>query len=164
MGSLVQALARGWRGKGGRTGLAERMRWRREGDAARDARNWAAAVHAYEMHLNQAPQDHTIWVQYGHALKEAGSLVRALAAYEQGKLLNPADKDVALHLDHLRRRLGEDAALAPGLQGARGTALPGAGRPGTAFRRELGARAARPTTVSLEAADAGLVAARLGDP
>ena len=109
MGLLVQTLTRGWRGKGGRAGIAERLQWRREGDAARDAKNWTAAAHAYERHLNLTPEDHAIWVQYGHALKEAGSFERALAAYEQADLLKPSDRDLTTHLHHLRQQLAAAA-------------------------------------------------------
>ncbi len=157
VGLLVQTLTRGWRGKGSRTELAERMRWRREGDAARDAKTWTAATHAYERHLNLVPDDHAIWVQYGHALKEAGNLARALAAYEQANLLKPGDKDLTVHLHHLWQRLGGGPARVP--------QSPTSADPGyftSAITRVLATRAARPMAAAPEVTDVSLVAGRLG--
>ena len=44
----------------------------RAGDQARDARDWPAAAKAYKAVLDDDPGLGPIWVQYGHALKEAG--------------------------------------------------------------------------------------------
>jgi len=161
VGFLVHALTREWRGKSSRTGVAEQMRWRREGDAARDAKNWMAATHAYERHLDLMPNDTAIWVQYGHALKEVGNLPRALAAYEQGMRLSPNDKDLATHLYHLRRRVSDRGGLTAG--GSDGQpALPGDAKSGLAYKREVSIRTTRPVVTSPGVADASLVADRLG--
>lgn len=157
MGLLVQTLTRGWRGKGGRAGIAERLQWRREGDAARDAKNWTAAAHAYERHLNLTLEDHAIWVQYGHALKEAGSFERALAAYEQADLLKPSDRDLTTHLHHLRQQLGGGGPA----EVLHLSALANASRLASVAMRVLATRAARPMATAPEVADIGLVASRL---
>jgi predicted Zn-dependent protease len=43
-------------------------------DNARDAGQWERAAHLYKEALHDDPQNPPIWVQYGHALKEAGAL------------------------------------------------------------------------------------------
>ena len=58
-------------------------RWRRRGDAARDAGDWALAARCYGKHLEQRPEDVEIRVQLAHALKEQGARDKALAAYER---------------------------------------------------------------------------------
>jgi len=44
------------------------------GDAARDAAQWALASRYYRAALKRMPNNAAIWVQYGHAVKEAGNL------------------------------------------------------------------------------------------
>ena len=90
-------------------GATRRMRdLRRLGDLARDARDWPRAAAAYQHYLGLRPGNAAIWVQYGHALKEAGLLAAALAAYGESLRLQPADGDRDLHLLDLQRRLTID--------------------------------------------------------
>ena len=92
-----------------RRGVMGRMRnWRRLGDLARDARDWPRAAVAYRNYLELQPENAAIWVQYGHALKEAGILAAALAAYVESRRLQPVDGDRDLHLLDLQRRLTID--------------------------------------------------------
>jgi cytochrome c-type biogenesis protein CcmH/NrfG len=69
--------------------------WRALGDAARDGRDWAGAAAHYRAHLDRHAGDGGIWVQLGHALKEAGDLPGAEAAYRHAAALRPED--------HIRR-------------------------------------------------------------
>mgnify|MGYP001584675077 CR=1 FL=1 len=52
-----------------------------------------------------------IWVQLGHALKEAGDLEDALRSYDQAIALAPDDPDALLHAAHLLKRLGDLRAI-----------------------------------------------------
>lgn len=104
-----------------------RMRDRARGDAARDARDWVAAIEAYEAHLAVEAGDTAIWVQLGHAYKEAGDLEDALQAYLRAEALEPRDPDLLLNLAHLHKMRGRpdlameaydrSASLQPGLFG-----------------------------------------------
>lgn len=83
------------------------------GDAARDQREWAEAVGHYERYLVLNPEDAAIWVQLGHARKEAGDLPGAEQAYRTAQERQPRDHDIALQLGHalkLQGRLEEAAA------------------------------------------------------
>jgi tetratricopeptide (TPR) repeat protein len=73
---------------------------------ARDARQWSEAAQDYERYLKLNPHDAPIYVQYGHALKEAGQLAAAISAYREAARLSPTDFDPWLHLAHLLRRTG----------------------------------------------------------
>jgi tetratricopeptide (TPR) repeat protein len=104
-----------------------RMGNRARGDAARDARDWLGAIQAYEAHLAVETDDTAIWIQLGHAYKEAGSLEDALQAYLRAEALEPYDPDLLLNVGHLhkmRARLDlalnaydKSASLQPGLFG-----------------------------------------------
>ncbi|WPB84870.1 glycosyltransferase [Sediminicoccus rosea] len=86
---------------------------RRDGDAARDRRDWAEAAAHYERYLALAPDDAALWVQLGHARKEAGDLPAAEQAYRTAQERRPRDHDIALQLGHalkLQGRLEEAAA------------------------------------------------------
>lgn len=90
-----------------------RMKPRARGDAARDARNWRAAIEAYEAHLATDASDTAIWIQLGHAYKEEGELDHALEAYLRAEALDGRDADLLLNLGHLHKLRGElDLALA----------------------------------------------------
>ncbi len=83
---------------------------RREGDAARERRDWRGAAIAYRRHLDRHPDAFPIWVQLGHMLKEAGDLDAALASYSRARDLRPDDPDLLLSLGHLHKRRGETLA------------------------------------------------------
>lgn len=69
-------------------------------DRARDSRDWPNAAHYYQKALEENPQNSAIWVQYGHAIKEAGNLSRAEDAYRKSLDLNADVADTHLQLGH----------------------------------------------------------------
>jgi glycosyltransferase involved in cell wall biosynthesis len=86
--------------------------WRREGDAARDQKNWAAAARAYGHYLKLVPKDGPIWVQHGHMLKEAGLLGAAAESYDRALALMPADPDLHVQRAILHKVSGDfDSAM-----------------------------------------------------
>lgn len=78
----------------------------RDGDTARDARQWDAAAQHYNAYLDLKPKDWGIRVQLGHAMKEAGRLLEAEGAYRAAAEAAPEDADVLIHLGHLLKTLG----------------------------------------------------------
>lgn len=84
-----------------------------EADALRDARDWPGAAAAYSKALELDPDRDAIWVQYGHALKESGSIEEAEAAYRRAVAIDDTNADTHLQLGHALKisgRLGEAAA------------------------------------------------------
>ncbi len=81
------------------------------GNAARNRRDWAASAEAYRAALDGAPGLAHIWVQFGHALKEAGSTSEAVGAYKRAIELRPGDSDALLHLGHVFK-IGGDSVRA----------------------------------------------------
>jgi glycosyltransferase involved in cell wall biosynthesis len=69
-------------------------------DRARDARDWVTAARYYRKALDQNPDNPPIWVQYGHALKESGSLSEAEDAYRESLELDGDVADTHLQLGH----------------------------------------------------------------
>lgn len=82
---------------------------RNQGDAARDAGEWALAANLYSEHLQKNPEDFAIWVQLGHAKKESGDLKGARSAYEKAMELRPQDADLLLNMGRLLRLQGKVA-------------------------------------------------------
>ena len=95
----------------GRRGAAARA-LRRKADAARDAKQWPAAAVLYDAYLSECPNDAAIWVQLGHAQKEAGHDEEAMRAYQSSLALAPDVADTHLQIGHLLKKLGrvEEAA------------------------------------------------------
>ena len=62
-------------------------------DQARDAGKWEIAARYYRTALSRNPQRSPIWIQYGHVLKEAGSLAEAEKAYRAAVAHNRSDAD-----------------------------------------------------------------------
>lgn len=87
-------------------------RMRAEGDAARDRGDWTAAAEAYGRYLRRRPDDFRLWVQRGHALKEAGRLDEAEGVYARASRLCPDDADLLLSQGRLAERKGDFAAAA----------------------------------------------------
>ncbi|RVT92303.1 tetratricopeptide repeat protein [Rhodovarius crocodyli] len=82
-------------------------------DAARDARRWAEAASFYARYLALVPQDADLWIQRGHAEKEAGDLPAAEAAYREAVALAPRMAEARLQLGHALKRQGRhEEALA----------------------------------------------------
>jgi GT2 family glycosyltransferase/glycosyltransferase involved in cell wall biosynthesis len=76
-------------------------------DRARDERQWELAAKLYREALDRHPRNPPIWVQYGHALKEAGELrdpdklAQAEAAYRRALSLDSSVADSHLQLGHV---------------------------------------------------------------
>jgi tetratricopeptide (TPR) repeat protein len=83
-----------------------------QADAARDARQWELAARCYRAVLDRDPGNAAIWVQYGHALKEAGNLkdparlAAAEAAYRSALTLKPGIADAYLQFGHVLKLQG----------------------------------------------------------
>ncbi|MBV9862581.1 MAG: glycosyltransferase [Alphaproteobacteria bacterium] len=75
-------------------------------DRLRDDRRWAEAAIAYREVLEQSPSLPPIWVQLGHALKEAGRRNEAESAYRESLRLAPDVADTHLQLGHVLKLLG----------------------------------------------------------
>jgi len=94
--------------------MAAAKRLRSTGDRACARQDWPAAIECYGAYLAKVPSDAAIWVQYGHALKEAGRLSDAEAAYGKAVEIDPEGEDARLHLVQVLRmqgRMGEIAGL-----------------------------------------------------
>jgi tetratricopeptide (TPR) repeat protein len=81
-------------------------------DRARDARDWETAVRHYREALDQQPNNPPIWVQYGHALNEAGNRADAEIAYQKAIELDPDVADTHLQLGHVLKLQGKSAGAA----------------------------------------------------
>jgi tetratricopeptide (TPR) repeat protein len=79
--------------------LARRLA--RLGDKARDRRDWAVARRYYKLALRFNPNRTSIWVQYGHALKETGRRRAAERAYRRSLAQAANVADTHLQLGHL---------------------------------------------------------------
>ena len=108
-----EAFMANWLGKfnsRGRSGSRSNP-FRTIGDDARGRGDWPAAANAYGKHVADHPDDVAIWVQLGHAHKEAGNFDAALSAYQRARDASPQDPDLLLNLGHLYKLMG-DASLA----------------------------------------------------
>jgi hypothetical protein len=70
-------------------------------DQAMRARKWRLAAELYLEVLRRTPTRAAIWVQYGHALKEAGDLAEAESAYKRSLYIAPGNADTHLQLGHV---------------------------------------------------------------
>jgi glycosyltransferase involved in cell wall biosynthesis len=94
------------------------LRFRREqdlvdlADRARDGGQWEPAARFYRKALDRNPLNPSIWVQYGHALKESGELrdpdqlAQAERAYRKALSLDPSVADTHLQLGHVLKLQG----------------------------------------------------------
>ena len=92
---------------------AQIARLLKEGDSARDARDWTNAGVFYRQVLELDAKHDAIWVQLGHALKEAGDLSGAEGAYVTALDLRADSSDAHLQMGHMHKILGrlDDALL-----------------------------------------------------
>jgi len=96
------------------TGVRRQAAPRLLADRARDARQWELAARYYLDELGRDPSAAAIWVQLGHALKEAGRIADAETAYRNAAGFDEASLDTLLSLAHLlviRRKDTEASAL-----------------------------------------------------
>jgi tetratricopeptide (TPR) repeat protein len=83
-------------------------------DQARNAGQWELAARYYLDELARDPQAAAIWVQLGHALKEAGRTADAETAYRSAASFDGTSVDTLLSLAHvltIRRKDTEASAL-----------------------------------------------------
>jgi cytochrome c-type biogenesis protein CcmH/NrfG len=73
---------------------------RTRANRARDARQWELAARFFADELDRDPYAAAIWVQFGHALKEAGRIPEAEAAYRNAVRLSGETLDTLLPLGH----------------------------------------------------------------
>src|SRR6266566_7488830 len=78
-------------------------------DRARGAGEWQLAAGLYRIALERTPNNPPIWVQYGHALKESGSLAEAETAYRTAITYDPEDAEAHLQLGHVLKLRGKRA-------------------------------------------------------
>ncbi|WP_197410875.1 glycosyltransferase [Novosphingobium sp. FSW06-99] len=78
-----------------------------KGNAARNCRNWPEAITHYTKALDINPKLGGIWVQLGHAYKEAGAFSDAEAAYGRATHLMPFNSDLYLQIGHLNKLRGD---------------------------------------------------------
>lgn len=77
-----------------------------QADKERDAGNWQEAAALYREGLRADPSNYAMWVQCGHAHKEAGAPADAMACYEKALLLQPGDPDIHLQIGHMLKLQG----------------------------------------------------------
>jgi len=82
----------------------------KQGNQARDARNWLAAVEFYGAALKLNPSALGLTVQFGHALKETGQFDAAYDAYCSVLAKTPRDDDLHLQIGHLEKLRGHVSA------------------------------------------------------
>ncbi len=73
---------------------------RTRANRARDARQWELAARFFADELDRDRYAAAIWVQFGHALKEAGRILEAEAAYRSAVCLRGETLDTLLPLGH----------------------------------------------------------------
>jgi tetratricopeptide (TPR) repeat protein len=78
-------------------------------DRARDLGQWETAAQLYRQALDRNPGNPSIWVQYGHALKEAGQRDAELA-YRQALASDPHLTDAHLQLGQVLKQRGNTEA------------------------------------------------------
>ena len=78
-----------------------------KGNNARDAGQWAAAADFYSAVVAEDPELFHIWIQLGHALKQADKTEAAEAAYLRAAELRPGSGEPLLHLGHLYKVGGD---------------------------------------------------------
>jgi hypothetical protein len=78
-------------------------------DRARDERCWERAARFYLEALYRHPERPTIWIQLGHALKEAGKIAESEFAYRKATELAPDNFDAFFQLGALLKLLDRKA-------------------------------------------------------
>ncbi len=76
-------------------------------DRAQSAGQWSLAARLYRKALDRNPDNPPIWVQYGHALKEAGDSAEAERAYRTALSYAPGVADTHLQLGHALKLQGK---------------------------------------------------------
>lgn len=95
--------------RSGNRGVADKAGIRRligKANIARDSRIWASAASSYAQALELDPNQHAIWVQLGHALKELGNVSGGEASYRRALSLAPDVADTNIQLGHALKLQG----------------------------------------------------------
>jgi len=79
----------------------------KEGNAARDSRQWAEAAKYYSQAVAANPRNGPIWVQLGNMRKDAGQFDLAAESYDQAIRRMPFNADPYVQLGHLRKLQGD---------------------------------------------------------
>lgn len=79
----------------------------RRANRDRDRLDWKSAHQNYAIYLERHPDRGDIWLQHGHALKEAGEHLRAVEAYKQAVTLLAEPVEARRSLAFLLRDMGE---------------------------------------------------------
>jgi len=87
-----------------------KLRQRDVADRYRDRGDFVAAIPHYRAYLARNPNDAGIWIQIGHALKEARRYGDAGDAYYRALALTPGSPEVLLQIGHLEKVLGRISA------------------------------------------------------
>ncbi len=69
-------------------------------------KDWVTAAEHYGAALKISPERPTVWVQYGHALKEKGERPKAEKAYYQSLRRRPDFADTYVQLGHVTKLMG----------------------------------------------------------
>lgn len=80
---------------------------KRQAEKARTQRDWALDVLYRRQICAMEPAKPGVWIQYGHALKEAGFHARAAEAYAKARELDGNSAEAALQLGHLAKIRGD---------------------------------------------------------
>ncbi|WP_292071884.1 glycosyltransferase [Brevundimonas sp. UBA7534] len=91
------------------TGRETPEQLRRYADQARAQQDWARDAFFRRKVCEMEPERLGAWIQYGHALKEAGFHARAAEAYNRALALKPGDPEITLQLGHLAKVRGDFA-------------------------------------------------------
>ena len=67
-------------------------------DSARDRADWQTAAKYYQIVLNKEPNNTHVWIQLGHARREAGDMGGALTAYRRAVETEPPSSEAHLQL------------------------------------------------------------------
>src|SRR6516225_1188813 len=78
----------------------------KQGDAARDRRDWPEAARLYGLVIEASPSSLAIQVQLGHAHKELGDFDRASMNYYAVLEQTPTDDDLHLQIGHVEKLKG----------------------------------------------------------
>jgi len=71
-----------------------------------EAGQWRRAADLYRRVLDRNPDNLTIWMKYGHSLKEMGDFGDAESAYRAAVARNTSSPEPRLHLGHILKMQG----------------------------------------------------------
>lgn len=82
-----------------------------QADMARDSALWELAAQLYRKVLHRNPRNPPIWIEYGHALAEAGDLAGAEDAYRTATAYDPTNSTAQFFLGRVLRRQDKEGAV-----------------------------------------------------